>query len=90
MDHEQRKKQKLERRKKRQKKQKKRTEEFVSKIVNKIKQSDAVARAKQIVRPTFDKSAWSCGDNIEQCDNTAHVLKKRGFDLGAWKPQNDT
>ncbi len=91
MNHEQRKRQKLERRKKRQEKQKKRAEKFVSKIVNKIKQADAIAKAKQIVQPTFDRSAWlHPQSNAEQSDNVTPVLKKQGFDSSAWKPKNDT
>ena len=90
MNHEQRKRQKLERRRKRQQKHKERTEKFVSKIVNKIKHADAIEKAKQIIKPTFNKSAW-LQDNIKQDDVNVPVLKKKqGFDITAWKPKDDT
>lgn len=61
-----------------------------------LKKEIRVSIVKQVIKPTFDKSAWQAGastteqlgkpDNAEPVQNRSPVLKKDGFNKSSWLP----
>ncbi len=68
---------------------------FALMVKKKIKKDIRVSIVSQIVKPTFNRSAWNSGANSKSVaaddkskvvSPTGAVLKKVGFNKTAWKP----